>query len=533
MAIAVEGTQTNITEATNYSPNAGDDRLVILSGSWVLNGNNQVLTALTFDGASMAQDVLQGDNAGGVTGLPLIASALETGFSGSGQFDWTFSGGILEFNAQALTLSGVDQDTPLVDTDTTIDSSGGAALSVSAEEGGIVVGTILSDSVVPQLPAGTTSVFSAAGYRTFYRLVSETGTENFSFNTGGAAHIAVVASYRQAAAAEPREVEADTEAISLTPQASGVSRSRGVEGQTDALSIIGHQSSINFARTVSANTEALSCQAFPADIERTEHREVEAQAEVLSVAGQAAGVTRARGVSGVTTSLAIASHAAAASRDRGVVGATDQLSLTAQPSAVQTDRGVLADAGALSVQTFPAQVLRGQNRVVTCTAEILSIVGQGAAVTRFENREVLADTESLSITGHTAGIFRGSNLQVSASTGVLSVSGEQAEIRFDRSVLAGFELLSLDPHAALINRTRDLQAFAEALSIQTFGASVIEGAIVRIRGATASVRHAGLSAGVSHATTTGTPSEQHSSATVRTRNLTASVSHSGKRADLN
>lgn len=189
MAISVLGTpNTDVDDGASYAPEAGSDRAVI----WLIGSRASVaaeFTGATYDAVAMALDVVYNRVGAQVTRAIAVNSQLEADLpGGSAIIDGTWTQTVDDQQGAALTLAGVHQTTPVVDT-STVDVVGAGstsadmpALTVSA--GGMVVLIIQAANSIPDVPAGYTDIFTvpvgADDLRCCYRLIESDGTENIT-----------------------------------------------------------------------------------------------------------------------------------------------------------------------------------------------------------------------------------------------------------------------------------------------------------------------------------------------------------------
>lgn len=208
--IAVEGTpNSDIDSGDTYTPESGSDRLVVWAFGPRLNGTgSDTVTGGTYNSTALTIDANTFRTVGSNAYTSTILHAKDADLPGaSSTISATISGGSLaDDDGAALTLSGVDQTTPVGDTVT--NSAGGITslslngLSVSA--GGVVVCVAASNRDLTT-PAGYTELMnqpsSTQNPMAAYKLITADGTENVSvaLSSSGAASGAC-AFYSQATA---------------------------------------------------------------------------------------------------------------------------------------------------------------------------------------------------------------------------------------------------------------------------------------------------------------------------------------------
>ena len=143
-----------------------------------------------------------------------------------------------------------------------------------------------------------------------------------------------------------RDVNAVTEAISLTANAAGVSRDRAVSGATEAISVTGTGANINRMRLVAGSTAVITLTGTQGSVNRT--RNVVAATEVITLTANAATIAAGanRNVNGSTEVVQLTANPATVSRARAVAGSTEIISLAARRAAVtRTTTKILPTVG--------------------------------------------------------------------------------------------------------------------------------------------------------------------------------------------
>ena len=201
-------------------------------------------------------------------------------------------------------------------------------------------------------------------------------------------------------AAGDTNVNANTEALTLTEQQASITLDVNINAATEALTITENQATVSLGVNVTANTENLTLTEQQADISF----DVDIQA--------------------TTESLTITEQQASISFDVDIQAAAEALTLTEYQAAISTD-------GATNVQA---------------NVESLALTGQQATIAYDIN--VQANTEALTLTEYQASVSIGTN--VLASLAQLTLTENAADIGIDVNVNAAAESLTLTPNAATI-----------------------------------------------------------------------------------
>lgn len=201
MAVAIAGTPAIVDGGGSYTAETGSNRLVVWTfGAVKSNENPPALTGVTFGAVAMTLGVtvISADQTYALASFWYIKEADIPGGSNAFTPSWSVTPNDTLYQGYAWTLTGVDQTTPVVDTDgafgTASSSLTGSGLTVTADGIALAHATKNEDADNFNTPAGYTKAslgnYSFSGHGvTLRKLITGAGTEspNVTFTSANAA----------------------------------------------------------------------------------------------------------------------------------------------------------------------------------------------------------------------------------------------------------------------------------------------------------------------------------------------------------
>jgi hypothetical protein len=265
-------------------------------------------------------------------------------------------------------------------------------------------------------------------------------------------------------ATEAVEVNATTDALSLTEYAADVNAETNVEATTDTLSITEYASTVSLDIEVGASTDSLSLTEYASNVNAEIN--VETQPDALSLTEYTADVNAETNVEATTDTLSITEYQSTVSLDVSVDATTDSLSLTEYAADVNAEVNVEATTDSLSLTEYAAGVNAETN--IEATTDTLSLTEYAAGVNAEINVEATAD--SLSLTEYAADVNAETNIE--ATTDSLSLTEYAAGVNAETNVEATTDSLSLTEYAANVNAEINVEATTDTLTLTEYGAQL-------------------------------------------------------------
>lgn len=285
---------------------------------------------------------------------------------------------IIEIDATGLDLSSIGASAEDESNENTAVSSQSTGTANNASTTGVAVaffgfdiggnvngGRAYTNSFTEQDTSDTGNT-SRGGYYLASKTITATSNECTYSNTEGSEEAYGAILVFEAAAGGDTNVNANTEALTITENQATVALDVNISAATEALTITEYQASVALGVNVNANTEALTITENAASI--TLDVDVQANTEALTITEYQATID----AGGATN----------------VVCSTEALTITTQAASVAVDVNVNAATEALTITTNAASILTGET---TLTAQDIQNIVDAIFAHVVENSETFAE----------------------------------------------------------------------------------------------------------------------------------------------
>lgn len=265
MAVAIAGTPAAVNDGGSYTAEAGSNRLVVWTfGAMKSTENPPVISGVTFGGVAMSLAVtsISAAQAFALTSVWYLKDADIPSGSQALVISWSVEPNDTTYLGRCYTLTGVDQTSPLVDTDGAVGSSvaslQGGGLTVEAA--GVVIAHASKSENTDNFntPSGYTKTslgnYGFSGHSVVYdRLISGAGTESPSVTFTSANASLSLASFRQVASGSPYSLTCAQGSYALTGQAANLFKGSQAACDQGAYALTGQ------AATLVGTQQTLAC----------------------------------------------------------------------------------------------------------------------------------------------------------------------------------------------------------------------------------------------------------------------------------